>query len=347
MISTVADLENFIASKNLSWEQCKLPSREVFSKTFAMKIPLLYAELVDWEDSKDPLRLMVLPDEKELSIADYELADPIGDERFEKVRGLIHRYPDRCLLFFTTSCKVHCRFCFRRDIIGMPRPADIEGCLKYLREHEKISEVIFTGGDPAAFSAEFLEQILPRITEISHIKFVRFHTRALVMNPKMIGEKWLSKLSLLGSKKIIFALHINHVREISPKLKELILTLKSGDIEILAQTVLLKGVNDNAVVLAELFRGLGDIGIKPYYLHHPDFARGTKHFRISIERGREIFSGLRGKLSGHLIPEYVVDLPGGDGKYPVMWLKDLGGKTYEAVSFQEEKVLYTDPAEDF
>lgn len=347
MISTVGDLENFIASKGLSWEQCKLPSWEVFSKTFAMRIPLLYAELIDWEDIDDPLRLMVLPDEKELNIADYELADPIGDERFEKVRGLVHRYPDRCLLFFTTSCKVHCRFCFRRDVIGMPRPADIEGCLKYLREHPEISEVIFTGGDPAVFSEEFLEQILPRIGEISHIKFVRFHTRALVMNPKMINERWLSKMSLLGRKKIVFALHINHVRELSPELKELVLALKNQGIEILAQTVLLKGVNDNTAVLADLFRGLGDVGIKPYYLHHPDFARGTKHFRISIEKGQEIFSGLRGKLSGHLIPEYVVDLPGGDGKYPIMWLKSLGKNTYEAVNFQGEKVFYVDPAEDF
>lgn len=343
MISTVEDLESFIAAKNLSWEECNFPAREIFERTFAMRIPLSYAELIDWRNSEDPLRLMVLPDEKELNVKSYELADPIGDGRFEKVRGLVHRYPDRCLLFFTTSCKVHCRFCFRRDVIGMPRPADLEACFKYLRAHRKIAEVIFTGGDPAVFSEEFLGLILPQIGRIEHIKFVRFHTRALVMNPKMISEKWLSKLSLLGIKKIIFALHINHARELSDDLKKLILTFKKMGIEILSQTVLLKKVNDKAAVLEDLFRFLAEINIKPYYLHHPDFARGTDHFRISIEEGRKIFQSLRGNLSGHLIPEYVVDLPGGDGKYPVMWLKETGKNIYEAVNFLGKTIVYNDP----
>ncbi len=343
-IENALALEDYLTQKNLTWEQCMLPTRMFFKETFPVRIPIKYADLIDWENPNDPLRMMVIPDPREHEVKDYELIDPIGDTTHEPVPGLVHRYPDRALLILTTYCGVHCRFCFRREYIGKPRHVDITACFEYLSKHPEIREVIFTGGDPATFPEGFLFSVLEKLSHIDHIKFVRFHTRALVMDPRMNPDSWLNVLKVLKGKQVLFALHINHPKEISKDLKKLVGKLRQRGVALLSQTVLLKGVNDTTETLKELFVSLVGIGIQPYYLHHLDYARGTHHFRISVENGQKLFSSLRGQIPGHCIPEYVVDLPGGDGKYPVMWLKDLGNGMYEAKNYRGERVEYKDPS---
>ncbi len=342
-IRTVQQLESFLHSKKLTWKECGLPDPTLFDETFPVRIPLFYANLIDWKNPNDPLRLMVIPDQNEKDIKEYELLDPIGDTSHEPVPGLIHRYPDRCLFLFTTHCAVHCRFCFRRDVIGQPRPAEILNAIEYIKNHTEIREVIFTGGDPGIFPAGFLENIFQKLSPLSHVKAIRFHTRALVSNPVGITPTWITSFDLLSQQKVV-VLHINHVREISEELKTLVQNLLKNNFKMYSQSVLLKGVNNSSEDLKQLFLGIVDAGITPYYLHHLDYARGTHHFRISVEEGKKLFSSLRGKIAGYALPEYVIDLPGGDGKYPVLWMKKLEGNMYEAKSWNGEKVIYRDQA---
>jgi lysine 2,3-aminomutase len=342
-IASADQLENFLTSNGLTWSDAHLPPREVFDQRFKVRFPLFYARLINWRDEHDPLKKMVVPSEEEFLVQLYEMFDPIGDHTHEPVSGLIHRYPDRCLLLLSTHCVVHCRFCFRRDVIGSPLHVDYKGILKYLAQHQELEEVIFSGGDPAALPVAYLAPLLNAINELSHIKMVRFHTRELVVDPTAIQQDWLREIYSLQKQKVV-VLHVNHPREITPELVRIIKELRKNEVSVLSQSVFLKGVNDSLDTLKELFVHLATVGIQPYYLHHLDEARGTHHFRISIEKGKQIFMQLRGSIPGYCVPEYVLDLPGGDGKVPVMWLQEIKPGTYSVTNFEGRRVIYTDPS---
>lgn len=343
IIKNSKQLELYLLSKGLSWDECQLPSADEFGGLFPMRIPEFYADLINWKDPSDPLRLMVIPSAQERDVKKYELEDPIGDKTHEPVPGLIHRYPDRCLLLFTTHCGVHCRFCFRRDVVGKVRPIDIQGIYKYLVKTPQIREVIFSGGDPATFPPEFFENVLTPLSEISHIKTIRVHTRGFVVDPTTFSQEWLKVFIGNNKSNMTIVLHINHPKEITSELAELVKQLRNSGVQVLSQSVLLKGVNDDKETLLRLFNSLSENGVKPYYLHHLDKAQGTHHFRISIEEGKKLYTSLRGQLSGYKLPEYVVDLPGGDGKVPVMWLTQKEKGVYEVENFEGKLITYIDP----
>lgn len=342
-LASVDALQTYLASKQLSWEECNLPNKVQCRSLFALRIPVAYAELINWRDPLDPLRAMVMPTVQEQAIEPYELADPIGDHTHEPVPGLIHRYPDRCLLLCTTYCGVHCRFCFRREVIGKPRAFDVKACEAYLREHKEIKEVIFSGGDPLTFPIAFLQSMLTMLSSINSVHVIRFHTRLAVMDPSVLSSDWIAAVTSDSSRRVVVVLHCNHAREITPELSLRVLRLQQAGITVLSQSVLLKGVNDSTDALRELCWNLVQNRIIPYYLHHLDYAKGTHHFRVSVPRGQELYASLRGTLPGYCIPEYVVDLPGGDGKFPVMQLKQIGPQQYRAQSWDKRDVLYTDP----
>lgn len=310
------------------------------------RIPAFYRDLIDWSDPNDPLAKMVVPDERENQAQAYELGDPIGDHVHEPARGLIHRYPDRCLLLLTSYCGVHCRFCFRRDVVGTVLPVDVVGIQNYLTKHKEIQEVIFSGGDPGTFPPEFFKSVLKTIGKIEHIRLLRVHTRIFVVDPPAFSTQWLDAFLQNPDKTHVLVLHINHPRELTQELRGVVQALRSRGVMVLSQTVLLKDVNDNLETLSDLFSCLPTHGIKPYYLHHLDMARGTDHFRVSIEKGKRIFSSLRGKISGISLPEYVLDLPGGNGKVPVMWLRVKTPGVYEVENFRGQTVTYFDPAKE-
>ncbi len=335
-------LDEYLLDLGLTWERAQLPPREwLESLTFPLRLPKEYADLINWTNPLDPLRLMVIPDPAEAHIAQYELSDPIGDTAREAVPGLIHRYPDRCLLLLTSHCLVHCRFCFRREVVGKVRPVAFKRIAQYLQAHTEIHEVIFSGGDPATFPAGFIQTLVNELGDIQHITRWRFHTRVPAVEPTAITDEWLSTISKLPGKKIV-AIHINHPREITPALSTLIKKMLGLNILLLSQTVLLKGVNDNAETLKELFENLVTTGVKPYYLHHLDQAHGTSHFRISIEEGKKLYRQLRGHLSSVCLPEYVLDLPQGKDKVPVMWFEETAPGIYRTTSFEGEVVEYID-----
>jgi len=284
---------------------------------FPKLIPLHYSKMIDWNNPKDPLYLMAVPSKKENIKKSHELEDPIADSLHEKTPGLIHRYPDRVLLKITNACAIHCRFCFRKSILEK-NTFNLEKAVKYLRKHKEIWEVILSGGDPLMLSDKRIEEILRNLSEIPHIKTIRIHTRIPVVAPERITKnftKMISKFS--NSKKIIFVIHLNHPREITKELAKISNILSSKNIMLLSQSVLLKGVNDSAKTLSELFRGLIEIGIKPYYLHQLDPSIGTSHFAVPLTKARAIYKSLRGNLSGICIPEFMIEQPKGKGKIPV------------------------------
>ena len=258
-----------------------------------------------------------VPDTREMLTRPEELADPIGDAAHSPVPGLTHRYPDRAILHITQTCDVYCRFCFRREVVGAagPLPAkQLDAALDYIAATPALREIILTGGDPMTLSPRRLDAVLTRLDAIPHLDVIRLHSRVPVVAPDRIA----ALAPFLRRRAAVFVvIHTNHPDELTPEARDAIRTLADGGVALLSQSVLLRGVNDDAAVLAALFRGLTALRVTPYYLHHCDLARGTSHFRTTIAEGLAITQALRGHLSGVAIPSYVLDLPGGYGKVPL------------------------------
>ncbi|MFT5485994.1 MAG: lysine 2,3-aminomutase [Paracoccaceae bacterium] len=310
---------------------------------YSIAIPAALAALIDSADPDDPIASQFVPDPAELIRADDELDDPIGDETHSPVRGLVHRYPDRVLLMPTMSCPVYCRYCFRRDRVGRaagaPSADDLEAAYGYIEDRPEIREVILTGGDPLSLSDARLGRVIARLNTISHLNNIRIHTRVPVALPGRVTDGLIAALQ--SDIPVWMALHTNHVRELTDGVAAACDRLTRGGIPLLSQTVLLKGVNDSVDVLTELMRRLIALKVKPYYLHHPDRARGTAKFRLTLAEGQALVAALRGNISGLCQPTYVVDIPGGHGKAPAQdvtpaeddtgqWnLRDFRGETHD------------------
>ncbi|MCC3244501.1 lysine-2,3-aminomutase-like protein [Methylocystis sp. WRRC1] len=279
------------------------------------------AALIDAADPADPIARQFLPDARELVTLPQELADPIGDDAHSPAPGLVHRYPDRVLLKLLTVCPVYCRFCFRRETVGRGKgdvlsPEATDAALEYIAGHRQIFEVILTGGDPLMLSGRRLSAVARRLAKIPHVAVLRVHTRAPTAAPDLVTQERLDALRVSG-KALYVALHVNHSRELAPAARAAIARLHEAGATLLSQTVLLKGVNDDADTLERLMRDLVALRVKPYYLHHPDLAPGTSHFRLSLDAGRRIHAELTRRVTGVAVPRYVLDIPGGFGKAPV------------------------------
>jgi len=288
---------------------------------YAVAVSPTLLALVDPADPADPIARQFLPSLEELNILPEERADPIGDGDHSSVPGIVHRHPDRVLFKVVAACPVYCRFCFRREMIGPGKDnalsrADFEAALAYIAAHGEIWEVILTGGDPFILSSRRVAEITQRLAAIPHVKIIRWHTRVPVVDPDRVSDGLVAALHAPGATTWV-AVHANHAREFSPDARAAIARLVDAGIALVSQSVLLKGVNDNVQSLAALMRAFAENRIKPYYLHHPDLARGTSHFRIGIEEGLALVRDLRAQVSGLVMPTYMLDLPGGFGKVPL------------------------------
>ena len=277
------------------------------------------ATRIDRADPNDPLARQFVPSEEELLADPDELEDPIGDLAHRPIPGIVHRYPDRALLTPTAACAVYCRFCFRRERVGPGGESltadELERALGYLEAHPEIWEVILSGGDPLVLSPRRLGAIVRRLDRIAHVRVIRLHTRVPAADPAFVTPELVGALA--AEKAVWVVLHANHVRELDDAARTACARLTSAGIPMLAQTVLLAGVNDDPAALEALFRALVAMRVKPYYLHHLDLAPGTARFRTSIATGQELVRGLRGRVSGLCQPTYVLDIPGGAGKVPI------------------------------
>lgn len=298
-----------------------LPELEKVAARYAVAVTPAMAELIDPQNSCDPIARQFIPSADELKTQPGENADPIGDQAHSPVAGIVHRYPDRVLFKLVHVCAVYCRFCFRREMVGPGKDSALSdesygNALGYIRAHPEIWEVILTGGDPLMLSPRRLAQVMTDLAAIDHVRIIRLHTRVPVADPERISQEMVDALKAAGATTWV-ALHANHASELTPAARAACARLVDAGIPMVSQSVLLAGVNDTAADLEALMRAFVECRIKPYYLHHGDLAPGTAHLRTTLEHGQDLMRQLRGRVSGLCQPDYVLDIPGGAGKSPV------------------------------
>ena len=305
------------------------------------------ASLIDRSDANDPIPRQFVPDPRELVTHAAERDDPIGDRLKSPAPGIVHRYPDRVLLKIASVCPVYCRFCFRREMVGPENGEalsadDLAAALDYIRATPAVWEVILTGGDPFVLSPRRIREVTEALSAIPHVKVLRWHTRVPVVDPERVTEALIAALRAT-TQTVFVGLHTNHPRELTGDARAAIARIVDAGIPIVSQTVLLRGVNDNADTLEALMRALVEVRVKPYYLHHGDLAPGTAHFRTTIGEGQALMSELRRRLSGLALPTYVLDLPGAHGKVPLESRAiEISEGTYSVRDAREYEHVYED-----
>ena len=296
-----------------------VPALEAVAARYATAITPAMAALIKPDDPADPIALQYIPDAAELITAPHELEDPTADAPFTPVKGVVHRYPDRALLKPLLACPVYCRFCFRREKVGpdggLLTEAELQEALAWFDGNTAIREVILTGGDPLMLSARRLGEILGRLAGMAHIETLRIHTRVPVADPARITAALVG--AMRQAKPVFIAVHANHAREFTPDAGMALARLADAGVPLLGQTVLLRGVNDNATAMEALLRVMIRNRIKPYYLHSLDHAPGTARFQVPEAEGLVLMAELRGRLPGHALPLFVRETPMGGGKKPV------------------------------
>jgi EF-P beta-lysylation protein EpmB len=283
---------------------------------FPLFVPRGYVARMRPGDPNDPLLLQVLPHRDELADVSGFVADPVGDNQATVVPGLLQKYRGRALLITTGACAVHCRYCFRRHFPYSSAPhslAEWEPALARIGDDGSLDEVILSGGDPLMLVDDVLSRLAQRVAEIPHIRRLRVHTRLPLVLPERICRElldWLCGTRLLT----IMVVHANHPAEINSDVAKVLTRLLDAGVTVLNQSVLLRGVNDDADVLAELSRQLVELRVMPYYLHQLDRVRGAAHFEVSIETGLKLMAELRRRLPGYAVPLYVRETTGGESK---------------------------------
>jgi lysine 2,3-aminomutase len=266
----------------------------------------------------DAIWKQVVPEAIEMEDVDAE-DDPLEEDLMSPVPHLVHRYPDRVLLMVTNQCPIYCRFCTRKRLVGKPgflKKGDLNRAIAYLREHTEVRDVILSGGDPLLLPDHLLERVLKALRTIPHLELIRIGTRV----PGTLPQRITTKLCEMIKKyhPLYMNLHFNHPDELTPEVKAACGMLADAGVPLGAQTVLLKGVNDDPEVMKRLVHQLLLARIKPYYLYQGDLTKGTNHFRTSVETGMEIIRALQGYTSGMGVPHFVIDAPRGGGKIPIL-----------------------------
>ena len=299
--------------------EAALPALETVATRYATAITPAMAALINPADPADPIGLQYIPDAVELITAPHESEDPTADAPFTPVKGVVHRYSDRALLKPLLACPVYCRFCFRREKVGpdggLLTEAELQAALAWFEGTTAIREVILTGGDPLMLSARRLQEILGRLADVAHIETLRIHTRVPVADPARVTGSLVA--ALRQAKPVFIAVHANHAREFTPDAARALARLAEAGVPLLGQSVLLRGVNDDAAALEALMRAMIRNRIKPYYLHSLDPAPGTARFQVPEEDGLALMAALRGHLPGHALPLFIRETPMGGGKKPV------------------------------
>ncbi len=280
-----------------------------------------YASLIDPDNPHDPLRRTMIPTTAELLPSAGEAEDPLGEESQSPIPGLIHRYPDRVLFLATEYCSAYCRYCTRSRLVGqMERKRycweQWEKAILYIRETPAIRDVIVSGGDPLTLPDEALEWLLMKLRAIPHVEVIRIGTKTPAALPMRITPALTAILR--RANPLWMSLHFTHPDELTPETADACARLADAGLPLGSQTVLLRGVNDNAATMRRLMTGLMKNRVRPYYLYQCDPIIGSAHFRTPVAKGLEMIQSLRGHVSGYAVPQYVVDAPGGGGKIPLL-----------------------------
>ncbi len=313
-VTTLAQLEEHL---NLSDEE---RSGVLLSGSkLAMAITPHFFNLIDRDDPNCPIRRQVIPRIEETWEADYEMADPCGEDSHMPVPGLVHRYPDRVLFLVTDRCAAYCRYCTRSRVVSgagdQELETNFEAAFQYLEEHTEVRDVLLSGGDPLLFSDAKLEKILKRLRSIKHIEFLRIGSRIPIFLPQRITPSLCDMLKKYHP--LFISVHANHPRELTSEVKAGLERLADAGVPLGNQSVFLKDVNDDVEIMRALVHKLLMCRVRPYYLYQMDLIKGSRHLRAPIAKGIEIIEGLRGHTTGYAIPQFVIDAPGGGGKVPV------------------------------
>lgn len=283
---------------------------------FPLKVPRAFVRRMRPGDPRDPLLRQVLPVMEESDDTPGFVIDPLSESDFNPQAGILHKYQGRILVLAAPHCAIHCRYCFRRHFPydeNIPGKAHWEESLQWLAERPDIREVIYSGGDPLAANDRHLAWLTKRISDIPHIRRLRIHTRTPVVIPDRVSDSLLAWLNDCQLQKIM-VVHINHAQEIDTDVVKALQKLRSANVTLLNQSVLLKGVNDSVDALAELSEALIDVGVMPYYLHMLDRVQGVAHFDVSDDKAFALMDKLRARLPGFLIPSLVREEPGKTSK---------------------------------
>jgi len=322
-------------------------ARRAEAQGFPISVTPYYASLADRHDPSCPIRRQIVPRAEEAHEARGDLRDPLGEEAHEVAPELIQRYPDRALLLSTDRCAVYCRFCTRSRLVGAGGGARsleaLAPALAYLRAHPEISDVIISGGDPLVMATDRLVRLIAAVREVESVQTIRLATRVPVVLPMRITEELVQ--ALRPHHPLWVMTHFNHPKELTAQAAEALCRLADAGFPVLNHTVLLRGINDDAEVLAALFRGLVRWRARPYYLLQADPVQGTGHLRTPLQTGIDIMRRLQGRLSGIALPKLIVDTPGGLGKVPVGpdYVVARGDGVTRFRTHREVEVDYVDP----
>lgn len=297
-----------------------LPVSATAAKGFPLRVPLSFAACMEKGNPHDPLLRQVLPVKDEMSVYQGFSNDPVGDIPAAARSGVLHKYHGRVLLINTGSCAINCRYCFRRNFpyadLQLSKQKET-AAIQYIEDDASISEVILSGGDPLLLNDSRLSQLIERLNGITHLKRIRIHSRLPIVLPARISDELIGTLRK-SPKQIVIVVHCNHANEINDRVIAACNALKNSGITLLNQSVLLKGVNDNAETLCELSEQLFSHGIIPYYLHLLDKATGTGHFEVSEAEALALIQQVQAALPGYLVPKLVKEQAGGISKQTVL-----------------------------
>jgi len=285
---------------------------------FPVRVPLSFINRMKKGDINDPLLKQVMPLSKEFVVTDGYSADPLL-EHDTVAEGLLHKYKHRVLMIVKAGCAINCRYCFRRHFPyqdNSPNKKRWQSALDYIAVHKEISEVIFSGGDPLMASDDHLTWLVEQIEQIPHVTRLRIHSRLPVVIPSRVTTR-LVELLKHTRLKATMVLHINHPNEINTELVAALEPLREARIPLFNQSVLLRGVNDDAEVLTQLSESLFDAGIQPYYLHLFDAVQGAAHFDIDEKDAVIIVNKMLATLPGFLMPKLVREIAGQANKTPI------------------------------
>ena len=314
LADVITDPDELLQVLNLADNSALLQGREA-RRLFALRVPRAFVARMEKGNPDDPLLRQVLTAKQEFIIAPGYSTDPL-EEQHSVVPGLLHKYSNRALLLVKGGCAVNCRYCFRRHfpyVDNQGNKRNWQAALTYISEHPELDEIIFSGGDPLMAKDHELDWLITELESIGHIKRLRIHSRLPIVIPDRITGALISRLSR-SRLQVLLVNHINHAQEIGHEFREAMLKLRQAGVTLLNQSVLLRGVNDNAHTLADLSRALFDAGVLPYYLHVLDRVQGAAHFMVEDEEARAIMRELLTLVSGYMVPKLTREIGGEPSK---------------------------------
>jgi lysine 2,3-aminomutase len=313
-ITNAAQLEQYMTLTPEEKAGCLFANQKL-----ALAITPYFFNLIDRDDPSCPIRRQVIPRGDEMVMVEEEMLDSLGEDAHSPVPGLVHRYPDRVLFLVTDRCAAYCRYCTRSRLVSNAQEYNFhpehERALRYIEAHSEVRDVLLSGGDPLLLSDRKLDHLLGRLRAIKHVEFIRIGSRIPVFLPQRITPELCEVFKKHGP--IWMSIHVNHPKECTQALKDACERLAYAGVPLGNQSVLLRGVNDDADVMKALVHRLLRMRVRPYYLYQMDLITGGSHFKVDVRKGIEIIRALRGHTTGYAVPQYVIDAPGGGGKVPI------------------------------